>query len=307
MIAGSGRAASPVAGRIRHAGGREALAAQPAGIAAAAGPALRRRPGSRTRSAPKSTPSAAPRRMISALLRSISGVRIAERLASSTPARVARLAMLLERRDEFRPAVRIAGVVDGVDADEDVVRAEHLGPGQRERQEHRVARRHVGDRDAAASRASGTAMPRSVSAEPPNAARSMCMTRCSTAPSARATRAAACQFRRVPLAVGEAERVAAKALGARDREAGGRIEPARDQHDGRPAATGAVARDGRSSARLVAPEDTCAAAPAAARRAGRRGSTRRGRAARPAPSSARTAPGTAAARPRSRSRSRAHS
>ena len=59
-----------------------------------------------------------------------------------------------------------------------------FGPRQRERQEHRVARRHVGDRDAGPlAPASGTAMDASVSAEPPNAPRSICMTRCSTAPS----------------------------------------------------------------------------------------------------------------------------
>ena len=54
--------------------------------------------------------------------------------------------------DEFRPAVGVAGVIHGVDADEDVVRAEHLAPGERQREEHRVARRHVGDRDAGGRR-----------------------------------------------------------------------------------------------------------------------------------------------------------
>jgi hypothetical protein len=54
---------------------------------------------------------------------------------------------LLERADEFGPAVGIAGVVERVDADEDVRRAEHLGPSHGDGQEDRVAGRHVGARD----------------------------------------------------------------------------------------------------------------------------------------------------------------
>ncbi len=53
-----------------------------------------------------------------------------------------------ERGDVLRPAVGIAAVVDRVDAEEDVGRADRLGIGQRQRQQHRVPRRHVGDRDA---------------------------------------------------------------------------------------------------------------------------------------------------------------
>ena len=66
----------------------------------------------------------------------------------------------LERGDEFGPAVGIAGVVDRVDAAEDVARAEHFGPAQRERQHDGVARGHVGDRDAGCrpSVSSGTSM-----------------------------------------------------------------------------------------------------------------------------------------------------
>jgi hypothetical protein len=53
-------------------------------------------------------------------------------------------------RDVLRAAVGIPAVVERVHAHEDVVRAEHLGPRERERQEDRVARGHVGHRDAAA-------------------------------------------------------------------------------------------------------------------------------------------------------------
>ena len=76
----------------------------------------------------------------------------------------------LERLDELRPAVGIAGVVEGVHADDDVRRAEGFGPGQRERQEHGVARRHVGRRDAGV--VDGAVLrhgPAPVSDEPPKA------------------------------------------------------------------------------------------------------------------------------------------
>ena len=50
----------------------------------------------------------------------------------------------LERRDERGAAVRVAGVVERVDADDDVARVEDLGPAERQREENRVPRRHVG-------------------------------------------------------------------------------------------------------------------------------------------------------------------
>src|SRR6185503_4075912 len=49
----------------------------------------------------------------------------------------------LESGDELGAAIRVARVVEHVDADEDVVGTHHLGPPQRERQEHRVANGHV--------------------------------------------------------------------------------------------------------------------------------------------------------------------
>ena len=84
--------------------------------------------------------------MMSALPSAMSGVCTRNR-PPSTPARVARLARRSNARDEFRPAVGIAGVVERVDADDDVVGAEHLGPAERQRQENRVPRRHVGRRN----------------------------------------------------------------------------------------------------------------------------------------------------------------
>ncbi len=50
---------------------------------------------------------------------------------------------VLERLDELRPAIGIAGVVEGVDADEDIAGAQHLRPRQRQRQHHRIASRHI--------------------------------------------------------------------------------------------------------------------------------------------------------------------
>ena len=53
-----------------------------------------------------------------------------------------------ERRDELRPAVRVAGVVDRVHTDEQVGRPHHFSISQRQREKHRVAGRHIGDRNA---------------------------------------------------------------------------------------------------------------------------------------------------------------
>src|SRR3569623_3739138 len=46
----------------------------------------------------------------------------------------------LEGRDEGRPTIGIARVIDRLRADEDVACAQHLGPRKRQRQEHGVAR-----------------------------------------------------------------------------------------------------------------------------------------------------------------------
>ena len=90
----------------------------------------------------------------------------------STPALVARLASRGEGLDEFRPAVGIAAVIDGVHADEDVGRRNRLGIGQGQRQQHGVPRRDIGDRDAvghcSAGRSLGTSMA-AVRALPPKA------------------------------------------------------------------------------------------------------------------------------------------
>ena len=87
--------------------------------------------------------------MISALVRSISGVWMVRRSALDRGLG-GEVGHRLEGGDELGAAVGVAGVVDGVDADEDVGRAAHLGHRQGEAQEDGVAGGHVGDRDLAA-------------------------------------------------------------------------------------------------------------------------------------------------------------
>ena len=91
----------------------------------------------------------------------------------------------LKGRDELRPAVRVAAIVQRIHSDEDVARSQNLCPGKREGQKDRVARGHIGNGDPAAissgERPLGTSMS-AVSAEPPKARRSIDAVRCSFAP-----------------------------------------------------------------------------------------------------------------------------
>ena len=102
-------------------------------------------PGSRTRSGCSRHRARVPSRMMSALLRSISGV-CTEKESPSTPALVARLASCSNGFDELRTAVRIPGVVHRVHADEKIGRTEHLRPGECQREKNGVAGRHIGYR-----------------------------------------------------------------------------------------------------------------------------------------------------------------
>ena len=86
--------------------------------------------------------------MIWALVQAIKGVWMAKRSRPSTPALVARLANWAKAAIYSGPAVGIAAVVDGVDAEENVGRANHLGKGQGQAEEHGVPRGHVGHGDA---------------------------------------------------------------------------------------------------------------------------------------------------------------
>ena len=121
---------------------------------------------------------------------------------------------LLEGGDELRTAIRIARVIERVHADDDVVRAEHLGPAERQRQEDGVARRHVGRRDLVADRSAGPSGTGAsvVSDEPPNADRSTSSSTCRATPSHAATARAASSSLGVALAVADGQRVQAEAV-----------------------------------------------------------------------------------------------
>ena len=54
---------------------------------------------------------------------------------------------MLERANVLGSAIRIAAVVERVDADENIKSADRLGEGKRKRQEDRVAGRNIGDWD----------------------------------------------------------------------------------------------------------------------------------------------------------------
>ena len=155
--------------------------------------------------------------MISALVSSISGAWIWIRCRALDGGLGREVRHLLERLDVLGPAVGVAAVVEGVDADEDVVCFEHLGPGERDREEDGVARGHVGDRECPrrSRRRSAASGRRSsaVRAEPPKTFRSMSAITCSSTPSRAATSGGRCEFGLVALAVAETEGVGAEALG----------------------------------------------------------------------------------------------
>ena len=160
----------------------------------------------------------------------------AERAAPSTPALVASGGQALERRDELRPAVRVPGVVERVDADEDVARAEHLGPRRARATGTRCcapARRSTGCRPAVDRRGPSGRRSAPVSADPPNAARSTCSSTWRTTPSARGHDARRLDLPRVPLTVGHREGVQLEPLVAGDGRGRRGIEAAAQEHDRR--------------------------------------------------------------------------
>ena len=128
-----------------------------------------------------------------------------------------------ERAHELGTAIGIAGVVERVHANDDVVGAEHFGPAERERQEDRVARGHVRRRNVGRRK---IAIARDVDIRRQRRsaewrAESTVSSWWRTTPSAVATARADVHFARVPLAVMNRERVQREAVGLRD--GGGRI------------------------------------------------------------------------------------
>ena len=139
----------------------------------------------------------------------------------------------LEGGDELGPAVGIAGVVERVDADHDVVRAEHFGPSHRERQEDRVARRHVGGRDRlrveVASARDVEVRGERRSADRPKVEIHLEMPLDAERARDRARRV---DLARVPLAVVDRQREQREALALGDRRGGVRIESPAQEDDG---------------------------------------------------------------------------
>ena len=171
--------------------------------------------------------------MMPSFVRCISGAWMLRRCVPSTPALVARFAIRSNASMYSGPAVGIAAVVERVHADEDVARAEHLGPRQRERQEDRVARRHVRDRDARAHLAIRAVL-RHVdvrgqrrAAEDAQVDLRDDMLATPAAPRSAAPR----ELRRVPLPVAEAQRVRREALALRDRQHRRRVEAPAQEDD----------------------------------------------------------------------------
>ena len=137
--------------------------------------------------------------------------------------------------DVLRAAVGVAGIIDGVDADENVVGFEHFRPAQRHGEHHGVARGHVGDGDfifgvfgAVGGHGDGGIGERG--------AAKFAQIDLGDAVFAGAqfggNAPGGGEFGVVALAVGEREGVTVKAAPARQRKTGGGIQSAREQNHG---------------------------------------------------------------------------
>ncbi|MNT25580.1 hypothetical protein D3C72_1611040 [compost metagenome] len=129
-------------------------------------------------------------------------------------------------------AVRIAGVVHGVGAEEQVAAADRLGPAQGQRQHDRVAGRHVGNRNAA-----GGAVGRHVEGVVgQRGAAEAAQVEVDDLVALRAQRRRhqlrGLQLGRMPLAVAHGQRVGFKPGGVGHGEDGGGVKSARKQDDG---------------------------------------------------------------------------
>ena len=139
----------------------------------------------------------------------------------------------LERAQELRTAVRVARVVLHVGADHQVGRPDHLREGGEERQEHGVARGHVGDRDVRADR---VPVPGHGDIAGEGRATDRTQVHCDdpVVRDAEVLRhpARGLELDAVALAVVHRERRHLEAGGLRPCRRGGRVQPAREQHDG---------------------------------------------------------------------------
>ena len=151
----------------------------------------------------------------------------------------------LKRGYIFGPAIRVARVIHRVHTNENVVRAQHFRPAERDSQENGIARGHVSYRNACGFffgyGNGGVGERRATNAVEIEGNHLVLHT-------AVGTRYAfgGVQFRPVALAVVEAQRIAGVALRARHGQHGGGIEAARYQHHGALAAVCISARAHRS-------------------------------------------------------------
>ena len=175
--------------------------------------------------------------MIWALVQRIKGVWIVNCNRPSTPGLGGQVGQSLEGGDVLRPAIGISAVVDGVDAEENVGRADHFGIGQRQRQQDRIPRGDVGDGDSV-GHLPGVAVLGHLDGGGQGAAAeaSKIDGRLDVAADAQGPGhpAGRLQLETVPLAVIDRKRIEGKPLSPRDGGRGGRIEPPGKQDHRRP-------------------------------------------------------------------------
>src|SRR5260370_7276465 len=140
----------------------------------------------------------------------------------------------LEGFDEFGAAVGVSGIIERVDADENVRGLENLGPGQREGEEDGVARGNVSDRNFLAHLGSWARLGHGdVAGERGMAELAEVEGDDAVLSSAEAgsNASGAIELDAVALAVVEGEGVAVEAIAAGERQAGGGIESTTQEAD----------------------------------------------------------------------------
>ena len=222
-------------GRVGDAGGGEAVAADAAGVAATAGGAVRGGVVAAVRQG--EIDAEGPAEADDFRLGLVDERRVdveSPFVLDAGPG--GEVGQLLEGAGELRPAIRISGVIDGVDSDIQVEGAKRLGPGQGQRQENGVAGRDVGDGDAG-RHLFGGAVARHVDVGGEGGAAEGAEVEGEDAVFGGAQgvgdAAGGVEFDGVPLAVGHGEGVAAEAVVAGRGQGHGGIEAAAEQDDGR--------------------------------------------------------------------------
>ena len=141
---------------------------------------------------------------------------------------------LLEGCDVLGAAVGITRVVDGIDSDKEVPTAEHLGPGQSQRQHDGIACRHIGDRNARLHTVDGNgdaAVGQRRTTEDVEPQR-QCPVLAGTERCGNSRRGP--EFDAMTLAVIDRQTMTGETAGAGDRQRGCGVEPTGEEDDGRP-------------------------------------------------------------------------